>query len=279
MRHRELPEGERVQERRPPEPAPLPLHAVLALQQSAGNQAVGRVLARQVVDNKRRGTLVVGSKRGKRTGDAALLWIYNELRTKITTPPPVPAFTTVAGADTVLTGRGVADQEDIDYFKEQLAEKQSKASKVAKGLAASLPEEIAKRRGAVDAKYKKHIFDGDVQRNDKTTPTGYHSKAGASSTHEAYGGTTPIDNKVGGIYQQSVRLKGGKSKSLQSTFFPDTASVDDVMNAITSVYGGFTPQPTSATYPDSLKGLTFAKEGDTIYPGGGRDNPAEPLPG
>jgi hypothetical protein len=34
------------EQRRPPEPSPLPLHAVLALQRSAGNQAVGRVLAR-----------------------------------------------------------------------------------------------------------------------------------------------------------------------------------------------------------------------------------------
>src|SRR3954451_15060717 len=125
MRHRELAEGERVQERRPPAPGPPPVAAGLAMQQGAGNQAVGRMLARQVVADKRRSTLVVASKGGKRTGDARLLHIYNELRKGITAPPPVPpVFTTVAGNDAVLIARGVADQEDIDFFTEQVAEKQ-----------------------------------------------------------------------------------------------------------------------------------------------------------
>ena len=83
MHHRELAEGESVQERRPPEPAPLPLHALLELQRRAGNQAVGRVLAREKVPDQRRNGFVKAATTGKTaatSADALLLAMLQRLR-------------------------------------------------------------------------------------------------------------------------------------------------------------------------------------------------------
>jgi hypothetical protein len=275
MNTRRFAEGERVnEERRPPEPAPLPLHALLELQRTAGNQAVGRMLSRQIVTTKDRGSLVIAQGRGKPkpTGDAYLLKIYNELRNRLV---PMPAaFTDVDAAAAALSGGGVIDADDIAFFAEKTGGKKSAATRAAEARSAGLADEVAAKRSSVE-KYRHHIFKGDFSKKNSTIPTGYHSKAGASDTHQAYGTATPVANDVTGVYQQSVRAtKTGVRKPIQSTFFPDTATEDQIMDALASVYG-FTPQPKAATYPPSLKGLTFAKEGDTIYPAGGGDTAAE----
>jgi hypothetical protein len=269
MNVRELAEGKTEQERRPSEPAPLPLHALLALQQSAGNQAVGRALARQVVKTPRRKTLVTGSKGGKREGDARLLYIYNQLRAEMSVVPAV--FTDVEDAVDQLTTDGVIDASDAEFFlAETGATKKTASARMAETRGASMAEEIAEKRPGIEGKYKQHIFFGDFKA-DKKTPTGYHSIKGPSTTHERYGTPSDVatDATIGGVYQQSVRSVADrtKKKEYQSTFFPDDASMDEVLDAITSVYG-VSPQPKTVTYPARFKGMKLRKTGETIYPEG-----------
>jgi hypothetical protein len=75
------------------------------------------------------------------------------------------------------------------------------------------------------------------------------------------------------VYQQSVRGRKSEdkpwvAKSQQSTFFPDSASKDDVMTAITSALES--PRKI-VKYPQSMRGIGLIKTGDTIYPAGGTD--------
>lgn len=117
----------------------------------------------------------------------------------------------------------------------------------------------------------RHIFSGDFkQRNNH--PTGYHSKAGNSDTHEAYGGKTDLG--AHGTYQQSVREKQNhrNKKPLQSTFFPDNATEDEVKIAVVS---GDTRHNKTVQYPDKLAGMPLAKSGTTIFPATGQDKNAE----
>jgi hypothetical protein len=141
-------------------------------------------------------------------------------------------------------------------------------------LLEDLRTEVKAKRPSIEAKHKHHIFQGDFKAGDKDAPTGYHSKNGktASATHEAYGGTTDVPNDVGGVYQQSVRSTKApfKKKDYRSTFFPDDATEDDILDAITSVYG-LGSQSASVTYPPKLKGMTLQKIGATIFPAGGKD--------
>jgi EndoU nuclease-like protein len=216
MRVGEFAEGKRGQERRPSEPAPLPLHAMLALQQSAGNQAVDDAVNQ-------------------------------------------------------LTTDGVIDASDAEFFvAETGATKKTASTRMAETRGTSMAAEIAEKRPGIEGKYKQHIFFGDFKA-DKKTPTGYHSIKGPSTTHARYGTASDVatDAPIGGVYQQSVHSVADptKTKEYQSTFFPDEATMDEILDAITSVYG-VTPQPKAVTYPARFKGMKLRKTGNTIYPEG-----------
>src|SRR4051794_7990805 len=107
------------QERRPREPAELPLHALLALQQGAGNQAVGRVLARNRIKTPAAKAAVMGATKTRpkpTTADELLLAIYDKLGAGQGAP-----FATVDIAVTALTVLNVIDAGDAAYFREAAA--------------------------------------------------------------------------------------------------------------------------------------------------------------
>jgi hypothetical protein len=116
-----------------------------------------------------------------------------------------------------------------------------------------------------------HIFKGDFSVGSAKVPTGYHAENGGSTTHMTYGTTTALPHNT---YQQSVRatLAGGTKKPYQSTFFPSTASEEDIKVAVVS---GDKRQDKTVQYPRSLEGLPLKKTGVTIYPNTGEDRPAE----
>jgi hypothetical protein len=267
----------RRDERRPAAAVPLPEHALLALQRSAGNHAVTRMLARskfssgEVRDevkfalNPRGGTPPT-------TKTALLLAVYNQIR--VTLDPTPAEYTNVIAATKSLKQRGKIDDEDVTAFDSAAGQALGleAAEDPAVTRAKKLKNQIEDKRPGIDAKHRKHIFDGDLKGE---SPTGYHSIKGKtpSATHEAYGAKTQVANDVAGVYQRSVRLVGQptKRKANQSTFFPDTATEDEVLDAITSVYG-FKPRPAKVTYPESLKGPQLATRGETVYPAGGDDH-------
>ena len=265
MHHRELAEEERVRERRPPEPAPPPLHALLALQQSAGNQAVGRVLARAMYKpSEVRSEVKQAKAGGAATKQAILLAIYNELRLTID-PTPKP-FTKVDTAVAALLGKRI-DQEDADAFDAEAdAVISGKPVDRAATAEAALKKGIKDKRESVKGRYAKHIFFGEFMKSDGVTPTGYHSVTGPSTTHQKFGARTNIATDAEGeVYQQSVRSVADptKKKKYQSTFFPDDAEQDDVIAAIATVEElGYS----SVQYPAKLKGMKLRKTGGTIYP-------------
>jgi hypothetical protein len=264
------------------QPAPPAPHALLALQRSAGNQAVAGVLARQKVNDQRRNGLVKKLTTGKNaetTADGLLLAMYVEVGAAA--KPALGPWDDVETAITKLKEAKKIDDEDVAKFSEAATARFAAASGSGKKAAAmaeagleKLKADIAKNRKRMDAAHKHHIFHGDFKGD---MPTGFHSKYLGSSTHETYGDPTAVSNGVSGVYQQSVRSKKSPKtkKEYQSTFFPDTVSDDDVMDAITGVYG-VPDAPSTVRWPESLKGLTLDSLGETIFPGGGKNAKAAP---
>ncbi len=193
------PDQLRDEERRRPEPvAAMPPHALLALQRSAGNQAVGRVLARDILGKQARGKLTA-KYRGNAlpaSADDMLLEIYNTLRSKCKNPRVPVAWTSVAAAAAELKKQGIMDDADETGFTEAAAVAFGGEKKLVDhgpAMLEALKKMVAEKRPSIDAKHKHHIFQGDFKSDDPTDPTGYHSKKGstASTTHEAYGTQTP----------------------------------------------------------------------------------------
>jgi len=277
MYHRELAEGESVQERRPPEPAPLPLHALLELQRTAGNQAVGRVLARQKVPDPRRNGFVKAATTGKTaatSADALLLAMCNAYGA--TLKPPQGAWATADAAITALRALQPVkfDAEDETAFRKAANDKFPAADGGGGTRAAAnterLKQEIREDRPDVERRFSAHIFHGIWKTNGE--PGGYHAVNGNSPTHEAYGDETPVGTQ--GVYQRSVRAKADKTniKETQSTFFPKAASKDQVLDGVTTVYGAHGAERglSSMQYPDTLKGIGLQQiDGTTIFPSGG----------
>lgn len=291
MHHRELTEGERVQERRPPEPAPLPLHALLRMQQGAGNQATVRMLAREKYTARQvHKVIAMAQGPGITTADALVLAVYNEIRLELDPDPGV--FGDIATAEKKLLELNKIEADDIANFRSAAEkvfpaaqpaaagrggkpkkEKKSKAPKVDKGAAAeALKAQIDRDRGEINRHFGTHVLKGAFREDHR--PSGFHTINGGSPTHEAFGKKTTGEF---GTYRQSVREIADKKnvKETQSTFFPDSASADEVIDAMTSVYGATAEKGRkSVAYPDKLKGMPLASLGlggkskePTIFPG------------
>lgn len=118
------------------------------------------------------------------------------------------------------------------------------------------------------ATWEDHIFNGGLK--DNGDPNGYHSKAGDSPTHEAFGDkNTSVGPK--GVYNQNVRLKNSPNKTKFSTFFPDGLTKDQVIATVASAY----TQPTKTVVskgslkpgvPPQLIGSKIHFADDTAYP-------------
>ncbi|GEM_PF-5495545 len=195
---------------------------------------------------------------------AITLAVYNQMRHYLDPTPDV--FKNIREGRTKMIELGVFDNEDADFLESEAARRQKAAGDSKELVKLQAKAKIDEKYDAVDAKYGHHIFQGDFK---KGKPTGFHSKADNSSTHEAYGNETPIEN---GTYQQSVRSKTDPTnkKTNQSTFFPDNATHQNIIRAIASVFElGFK----TVSYVDSsVDGIRLTKRGDTVYPAGGSDS-------
>ena len=264
-------------------PGPLRPSTVLALQRTVGNHATLTLLghdrpaagAASGASALQRQTLSAAQIKdwirwerdpGIRANSTALLLsIYNQMRLNL--DPTPAAFTSLAVARKALKDGGQLDQEDVTALEAEARRSQQAGGDPAELVRLRIVEKIAARSGAVDAKYGQHIFQGDIAAG---TPTGFHSKADGSATHEAYGTITPVGN--GAAYQQSVRTQTPPrvNKPIQSTFFPDAASHQQVIEAIASVYeAGLS---TVGHVDPVVNGLRLAKRGDTVFPAGGSDD-------
>jgi hypothetical protein len=275
MRVQELEERRSGEERRSPDPAPLPLHALLALQRTAGNQAVGRVLARNKIKGPRAKGAVTGATKSKPAPNDAtqlLLAIYNKLGADHDAP-----YATVAAAVKDLKDAGVIDDGDATYFQGE-ADRLFPADDGGAGkrevASAQLKQEIKDDRSAILTAMGEHVLRGAWRTDNR--PGGFHTINGGSKTHEAFGRDTKLDQNT---YQRSVReIQDPKNvKPTQSTFFPNSASADDVIDAITSVYGagGKKKQRKTVAYPDALAGIPLTQRDGTAFP----DTAPEPLAG
>lgn len=113
-----------------------------------------------------------------------------------------------------------------------------------------------------------HIFNGGLKNNGN--PNGYHSKAGNSPTHEAFG---VMNKSVGpkGVYNQQVRLKSDHSKTKLSTFFPDGLTQDQVIATVASAHTQQNKEVVSKGslkpgVPPQLIGSKIHFADDTAYP-------------
>ena len=248
----------RSEERRPPKPvAAMPPHALLALQRSAGNQAVGRLLARSMYKHGRGAQT---EDPGAMTSPGASRRRRRRCCSRSTTgcapalEPPVPEivadgrrrqlearngshrrrghrprFDTAAALE--IRRRGSVDRGARCWRKQLTAEGQGEAA-----------------RRSTAAPQTPHLR-GRLQGR-RADPTGYHSITRQDAVDDARG-VRRADRRwpttSPGVYQRSVRSRAAPTEPQdvpQSTFFPDTASEDDVLDAITSVYG-VTPKPSS----------------------------------
>ncbi|MDP4209264.1 MAG: EndoU domain-containing protein [Bacteroidota bacterium] len=194
-----------------------------------------------------------------------MLAVYNQMRFEI--DPTPEKFNNIKEGREAMIKAGKFDSDDADFLDAEVTRIETAGSNPTKLIELQAIAKINEKFDAVDAKYGQHIFQGDFK---KGSPTGFHSKADGSKTHEAYGTKTDVNNK--GAYQQSVRSKGepSKKKTNQSTFFPDNATHQNIIKAIASVYeAGFT----NVSYvAPTVNGLSLAKRGDTVFPAGGSDS-------
>ena len=238
--------------------------AILALQRSIGNHATSALIQRAQLERKEVKQWASWAK----AEHNALLAILNALaRDNDVAMDPPGGFTAVARATTALKTAGVIDDEDIEALQAEIRIQKAGGADRERLVEERDRVRLEAERGATRARWGHHIFDGDTDAGG--VPTGYHHQAVESATHVAYGARTDVGN--GGAYQQSVRLRAGArtKKPIQSTFFPDGVSQDDVVDAITSV---MTLKYTTVRYPAALKGMKLKKKGATIFPDGGRDD-------
>jgi hypothetical protein len=251
-----------VQQRRP-EFGPT---AILALQRTVGNQATIQLIQRLTLSASdiKQWIRWVRDPADRANSTRCMLAIYNQMRLSI--DPAPAAFRSLAEARRTLIQHNQIDQEDVDALEAEAARLQQAGGDPAEFVRLGIVQKIAAKYAAMDTDYGQHIFQGEFA---GTVPTGFHSKADGSATHESYGAATQVGN--GGAYQQSVRTRTRPAvrKPIQSTFFPDGATHRQVIEAIASVYAaGLT---TVQHVDPNVNGLRLAKRGDTVFPAGGSD--------
>jgi hypothetical protein len=265
-------EDERAAAARSAAPSP---HALLALQRSAGNQAVAGVIARHihgakdVRDDVKWAMRAPGEVPG--TKNELILLVLNAIRDKL---DPAPAkFTNVNAAVKSLKALKKLDDEDFTLLEAEAGKQFGAQAAPAVTPAEQLKAEVEADRKDMDTTMFDHVLLGATSVDKR--PSGYHSTQGGSGTHEAFGARTDGEN---GTYQRSVRFTADRPnvKPTQSTFFPNTANAEDVKNAITSVYGkrGRELGVQSVRYPETLKGIKMTQREGTAFP-----LSTPPLPG
>jgi hypothetical protein len=249
----------------------VPAAHALARMTDSGHAASGaplQLVRKYPKDSDIRALIKTAAKNAQPNRTAILLEVYNEMRFEVD-PTPI-AFTTVLAGRNAMIAANRIDAGDADALDAEATRMQQAGGDPAEAMRLRITEKIAARHNAVEATYAQHIFQGDTKVG---VPTGFHSIADGSATHEQYGAATAVGNVSAGgnaSYQQSVRLTANQvRKPIQSTFFPDAATHGEVIDAIASVYeAGLSVVGYVAP---SVNGLKLAKKGDTVFPAGGLD--------
>lgn len=115
-----------------------------------------------------------------------------------------------------------------------------------------------------------HVFDGEI--NSRGRPTGYHSRPGSVDTANARVVSIKDKPNRAGVYTASIEVRDGDQwKSKTSSFFPDSLSQQDVIDAILHAFSNSNKQQRW----EGPSGLGFTIQGYTTNRGG--INTAYPL--
>lgn len=110
-----------------------------------------------------------------------------------------------------------------------------------------------------------HVFEGEINRKGK--PTGYHSRPGGIDAANARIVSIKDKPNRAGVYTANIEVSdGGQWKSKFSSFFPDSMSQDEVIDAILSAYNSSNDKNKQPWQGPS--GLGFTIQGYTTSRGG-----------
>ena len=110
-----------------------------------------------------------------------------------------------------------------------------------------------------------HIFDGEINRRGK--PVGYHSRPGGKDPATARIRSIRDSPNKSGVYTASIEIRDGNQwKEKFSSFFPDSMSRNDVINAVLNAYEN-SSNPNAQPF-EGPSGLGFKIQGYTSNQGG-----------
>jgi len=108
-----------------------------------------------------------------------------------------------------------------------------------------------------------HVFDGEINRSGK--PTGYHSRPGGVDATNARLVSIKDQPNRAGVYTANIEVKDGDQwKSKFSSFFPDSMSQQEVIDAILHAFSKSNKQQKW----EGPSGLGFTIQGYTTNKGG-----------
>lgn len=117
----------------------------------------------------------------------------------------------------------------------------------------------------------RHVFEGEINRKGK--PVGYHSRPGGRDAANARIKSVKAKPNRDGVYTANIEiLDGNQWKGKFSSFFPDSMSEDDVVNAILNAYNNSknpNKQPWSGPsgHGFQIQGYTTSRGGiNTAFP-------------
>ena len=110
-----------------------------------------------------------------------------------------------------------------------------------------------------------HVFEGEINR--KGEPTGYHSRPGGIDAGNARIVSIKDKPNRAGVYTANIEVRdGGRWKSKFSSFFPDSMSQNEVIDAILNAYNNSENKKAQPWRGPS--GLGFSIQGYTTKRGG-----------
>jgi hypothetical protein len=110
-----------------------------------------------------------------------------------------------------------------------------------------------------------HIFDGEINRSGK--PVGFHSRPSGKDPEKARVRSIRDAPNRAGVYTASIEIRDGNQwKEKFSSFFPDSMSKNDVLQAVLNAYKN-SDDPNAQPF-EGPSGLGFSIQGYTSNKGG-----------
>ncbi len=110
-----------------------------------------------------------------------------------------------------------------------------------------------------------HVFEGEINRSGK--PVGFHSRPGGKDPENARVVSIRDQANRAGVYTATIEIRdAGQWKSKFSSFFPDSLSRDDVIDAVLNAYNN--SRDKNAQPFEGPSGLGFTIQGYTSGRGG-----------